>query len=870
MSHRRMNSLRRPLASAWPLPVGRLIGVVGLTIGALASTVALADTPSTAAGPVLAPANASPNATSPDKLDHWSFRAVKRPAVPPVKLGNWARNPIDDFVLARLEQENLSPSPNAEPRTLIRRLYLDVTGLPPQPDEVERFAADRSPAAYARLVDQLLSSPQYGERWARHWLDVVRFAESTGFEVNVPRKNAWPYRDYVIRALNRDKPYDRFILDQLAGDTTGEDAATGFLVGGPNDQVKSPDIQLTLQQRADELTDMAATTGSAFLGLTVGCARCHNHKFDPISQVDFYSLEAVFAGVQHGERAWDGPDGASSARAAAAIRAELADVERQLARFEPLAHPGDATSASAVKRAPVNARQNTDRFAPTRARWIRFTILATTDAEPCLDELEVFSAEPTPRNVALASAGAKASASGVYPGSELHKLEHLNDGRYGNSRSWISNQKGEGWVLLELAQPELIDRVVWGRDRERQYGDRLATRYRIEAALEPNRWTLLADGEDRRPFAPGAESAPTFDLGAMSAGEAAEARRLLRLRGSLEDRLASLSATRAVYAGALGRPEPIHRLNRGDPMQMREPVEPGAISAIGMLTLPPDAAEPERRVALARWIGSPANPLTARVIVNRLWQQHFGEGLVATPSDFGHNGAAPTHPELLDWLASELIANEWRLKPIHRLILMSSAYRQSSAPNPTALAVDAGSRLLWRFPPRRLEAEPIRDLILWTSGTLDARMGGPGFDVFKPNENYVHVYLPKEEFGAPEWRRMIYQAKPRMHQDETFGVFDCPDAAQAAPRRTRSTTALQALNLLNSPFMIQQAERFAQRLRREAGVEPRAQARRAFALAMGRLPNDRELSAAVKLIQSSGLAGFCRALFNANEFIYLS
>jgi Protein of unknown function (DUF1549) len=306
----------------------------------------------------------------------------------------------------------------------------------------------------------------------------VRFAESDGFETNQPRPNAWPYRDYVIRSLNADKPYDRFILEQLAGDQLGAPEATGFLVGGPHDKVKSPDINLTLMQRGDELHDLINTTGATFLGLTVGCARCHDHKFDPISMRDYYGIRAVFAGVQHGERPIKKQADTTRIKA---LRRQLAELGHEIIAAEPIADP----TAKAPRRVPVNALGNVERFAPIKAKSIRFTIEATNNgSEPCIDELEIFSAGTEPKNVAL---GAKATSSGDYPGNSIHKLEHINDGKYGNSRSWISNTAGKGWVQLELPRVESIERIEWARDREGKYADRLATNYRIDIATEPGR-----------------------------------------------------------------------------------------------------------------------------------------------------------------------------------------------------------------------------------------------------------------------------------------------------------------------------------------------------------------------------------------------
>ena len=805
------------------------------------------------------------------RAEHWSFQPVQRPVLPSIR---GVTHPIDAFIRAKLAENKLSPSAEADRRTLIRRLSFDLVGLPSTPEEVRAFEGDKSSDAYTRLVEKLLASPRHGERWARHWLDVVRFAETTGFEVNTPRPNAWPYRDYIIRSFNEDKPYDRFITEQLAGDALGEDAATGFLVAGPDDKVKSPDPVLTANQRADELHDIVSTAGSAFLGLTVGCARCHDHKFDPIPQADYYAIKAVFEGVQHGERKMRTPDAEVKEKELADARAKLAEVERRLEELEPLAQPGEVDTNRL--RAPVHPRRNVERFSPVTARKLRFTVAKTTDAEPCLDELEVYSDAPQSRNIALASAGVKARASSVYPNSDIHRLEHLNDGKHGNSRSWISNERGKGWVELEFPGAVTINRIIWGRDREQKYSDRLALDYWIEVAVLSNDWRVVASSVDRMPYVAERKSAPVRVVAGLSPADAAVARELSAERAALEARIAVLLQAPMIYGGSFApQPEATHRLHRGDPMQKREPIAPGALGIIPVKYSPGENTAPAltinqlRRLALARWITDPSNPLTARVMVNRLWQYHFGEGLVSTPSDLGVNGARPTHPELLDWLASEFIAHGWSVKHIHRLIVTSATYRQSSAGRKDGLAVDAGSRLLWRYPPRRLEAEPLRDAILAISGKLDLTMGGPGFSFFEPNDNYVRAYTPRREWSPDTFRRMIYGTVVRQRPDGVFGAFDCPDGGQIAPRRSRSTTPLQALNLLNSSFMMQQAGFFAQRLEREVGQGTDAQVRRAFALAFQRAPQNAELAAAVSLIREQGLPAFCRALFNANEFAYV-
>jgi hypothetical protein len=516
--------------------------------------------------------------------------------------------------------------------------------------------------------------------------------------------------------------------------------------------------------------------------------------------------------------------------------------------------------------------RNVDRFTPVKAKAVRFTVLETSDAEPCIDELEVYTTGASPRNVALASAGSTASASGTLSGFEIHKLEHVNDGRHGNEWSWISNEVGKGWVQVEFKERVEIDRVVWGRDREHKYKDRLATRYKVEVADEGAAWSVVAQGFDRLPYALDGKTDPIYTLAEPAEPQAAvELASLIGERRVVQQQLAKTASGEVVaYLGNFAQPGKTFRLSRGDPTQPREEVAPGGLALVGAkLDLPADAPEQLRRAKLAEWITDPANPLTARVIVNRLWHYHFGQGLVNTPSDFGNMGATPTHPELLDWLAAELVAQRWKLKPIHRLICLSATYRQSSEARPDALARDAGTTLLWRYPPRRLEAEAIRDAVLTTSGNLDLTMGGPGFEVFKPNDTYVRVYEPKESWGKAEWRRMVYALKIRSQPDATFGAFDCPDGAQIAPKRPTSTTPLQALNLLNGSFMLQQAELFAERLKSEVGLESVRQAERGFLLALGRSPTNVERDAAAKLIAEHGLPAFCRAIFNANEFVYV-
>jgi hypothetical protein len=793
---------------------------------------------------------------------HWSLKPVRRPVPPALGQAQRPANAVDSFVFAKLAKGGLAPSRLAGRPVLIRRLHLVMLGMHPSPGEVAAFVNDPQPDAWERLVDRVLDDPRLGERWAQHWLDVIRYAETHGFETNQERPNAWPFRDWVVDALNHDLPYDQFVRGQLAGDALGSSTGTGFLVAGPYDLVKSQDINLTLMQRQNELDGMINTTGTTFLGLTLGCARCHDHKFDPVTQRDYYSLQAIFAGVNHAERMIDQKRNPALAMEQAALESrvdsakkELTLLEAGIPRFKP----------------PVNARGNEEVFEPVPARFIRFNIARANRAEPCVDELEIFAEG---KNVALASAGARATASGVYlDGSNpIHQLALVNDGRYGNSRSWIANSSTNAWVQIELAKPATIGRIKWARDREGRYNDRLAVEYTFEVATEPGQWRTVASSADRPPTGDGTQTKLEYLLAHLKGEEATKVRQLAKRLAGDEQRLGEIHAAmrRTVYAGTFRQPEVTHVLHRGDPLAKRDEVGPDGIGALGgALGLAPNAPEQQRRLKLAQWITTPDNPLTARVIVNRLWKHHFGTGLAATLNDLGVNGVLPTHPELLDWLAAELVSSGWSLKRIHRLILTSRAWRQSSQPRKEALAVDGGSRFLWRFPPRRLEAEVIRDNILLATGTLDSRMGGPGFSGFRVEAENVRHYHPKESYGPADWRRMLYMTKVRQEREPTFGVFDCPDFNQTVPSRSRSTTPLQSLSLLNSPFVLQQAGLLAKRLRHESGADSRAQVARACQLALGREPTREELADASGLVAEHTLEAFCRALFNANEFLFL-
>ncbi len=801
-----------------------------------------------------------------EEHDHWSFKPIARVPIPIMADGTGdvppSGHPIDRFIDVKLTEKQLHRSPDADKRKLIRRLYLVMHGLPPAPERIEQFLADQRSDAWNHLVDEVLESPRYGERLAPLWLDLVHFGETHGFETNRERPNAWRYRDWVIDAFNSDLPYDEFVRAQIAGDQFGYPEATGFLVAGPHDIVKGQDPLLSLVQRQDELTDMINTTGTAFLGLTLGCARCHNHKFDPVTQTDFYAIQALFAGVNHADRPL--PVDPAIAQQRDQWVEEIERLTERLVEFTKPYPNGADESPPPILRPAVSATLNEDTFKAVDARFVRFTIERTNQSEPCIDELEIFSGQ---ENVALASKGAKPTSSGdfVHP---LHKLEHINDGKFGNPNSWISNTVSGGWVQIEFPKVASVDRVVWARDRGRQFADRIAIAYRIEASLDGINWVLCASEKDREPFSGSKPSEPVYYFDSFPEPMAKVGRDTLEQLNHAKQKLASLEQTPLVYAGTFSQPGPTYRLYRGEANAPREQVSPGVPRFLQGFQLDDKVPEAERRKLLAEWISNPENPLTARVIVNRLWQHHFGSGIVDTPSDFGINGTSPTHPELLDFLASELIDSGWSLKHIQRLILTSQTWRQDSRPNPKALAADGDSRFLWRYPPRRLDAESIRDCLLATTGVLDLRMGGPGFSAFEVDLENVRHYFPKKSFGPDDWRRMVYMTKVRQEKDAVFGVFDCPDFSQVVAKRSRSTTPLQALNLLNSNFVLQQSRLLVERLESER-ESPEGRVQLAFELCFGRSPEEREVASSLEFIEETDWVQFARALLNTNEFVFI-
>lgn len=713
----------------------------------------------------------------------WAFQLVRRPQVPVVKRvrgtppldggDQVAANPIDAFIGQKLADAEIEQASPASPQVLLRRVALDLVGLPPSLDEQRRFLADQSPTAYEDLVDRLLSQPAYGERWARHWLDLVRYADSNGYERDGSKPSVWRYRDYVIESLNRDKPYDRFVIEQLAGDELPDSStetviATGFhALGTWQDEV---DPLEAAQYRADELDDMLRTTAQTFLGLTIGCARCHNHKFDPLTMLDYYSLAAILA---------------------------------------PLNRPNSG---------------RTDRDLPAGTH-VQLAALRVRDAAIAAHERRIESLRAPVQEAWLAAGRSQLPAEAVAA-----------------FRKPPAERSGEQQSLVKKHAEALRDEVTAA----------LSESVRVQIAAEREGISkLLAATPDLPRAYYLSESTPTPP------------------------------PTYLLLSGRASNPGPA--------MQPRVP----AVLAPKQPEFPaPDAHTSRRRLALARWIASPDNPLTARVIVNRVWQHHFGEGLVRTPSDFGHKGAPPTHPELLDWLADWFARDAaWSLKRLHRLIVTSRTYRMRNAWNPQSAARDPENKLLWHFPSRRLEIETIRDSMLAVSGKLNDAMLGPAVNLPIPAAA-IEAHTDKETAWKPSpepdvFRRTIYAYTKRTLLVPMLEVLDLCDTTQSTDRRTITSIAPQALTLYNGDFVNQQAAFFAERLLREAGTDPEKQIELAYRLAFARQPQETETVPLRRFLtdeadrlredepglsegaaRQRALVQICRVLFNLNEFLY--
>ncbi|MEE2781619.1 MAG: DUF1553 domain-containing protein [Planctomycetota bacterium] len=805
---------------------------------------------------------------------------------------------IDRLIGDRLQKAGLEPSPQAAPQTLLRRATYDLTGLPPTPEERSRFLnACRTETghegvvgerAYAQLIDRLLASPRYGERWGRHWLDVVRFAESRGFERNQIVNNVWPFRDYVIRSLNEDKPFDQLGREHLAGDTLGPgdpavEIGTAFLSCGPYDDVSNQDPVRAAQIRADVVDEIIRTTGESFLGLTVGCSRCHDHKFDPISQKDYYQFYAIFSGIKHGSRLV----GPLEERKAYAKEKELLKqkkvelVEQKNAVERKSIARGEARMeeyAQKWQRPPTSPQGNEETFAPVDARFVRL-VIESKQGNPrtgngcMLQEFEIWTTGDDPRNVALSAHGgeARGKARQARDFAGAYGPQLAIDGAY--SARWI----GYGNTLtIELAETSRIDRVVFATDRtgaDAQRGRETSPcEYRIEISLDGEAWQTVADSHDRKPV--NDRHREMRFIRSESTPEEEKQRSALYSQIADVDRKLDKRAPFPLWwiGNLVNPPKEQHVFLRGDPQKKGEEVQPASPQFLRgetePFTLSAQTAENERRAALAEWIFASTNPLTPRVLANRLWQHHFGVGLVATPNDFGFMGGKPSHPKLLDYLARRLQQEDWQLKPLHREIMLSQTYRQSGAADPAAIAHDADCRLLWRFPPRRLSSEEIRDTLLSLADELQLKMVGPGFRLYDYLSDNVSTYLPLDRHDATTYRRAVYHQNVRAMEVDLMSDFDAPECAFSTPRRDNTTTPLQALSLWNHSFTLDMADHFADRLKYDTADLP-AQVDRAFLLAFGRPASTTERQAAETLIRQHGLPAFCRALMNTNELIYL-
>ena len=874
-----------------------------------------------------------------DPRDWWSLRPLMRPAVPEVAAhdAGWVRNPVDAFIAHRQREQDLHHSPQADRRTLIRRLSFDLTGLPPGPEEVDEFVHDPDPRAYEKLVDRLLASPRYGERWARHWLDVIHYGDTHGYDKDKLRPNAWPYRDYVIRAFNGDKPYARFIEEQIAGDVLyPEDPdgviATGAIAAGPWDfisHVEVPEEKIDGQiARNIDRDDMVRTVMESFCSVTVGCARCHDHKFDPIPQQDYYALQSVFAAVDRADRPFDAdPDvhvrrqmllaeRAVLQQRQSALDAEVArlagDELREIdGRIAALQQPAGERPPEYGYHSGIETQQDVD-------KWVQVdlgapTAIAALEYVACHDDfngigagfgfpvryrIEVSSDSGFAADVVLIEDRMQADLPN--PGVMPQRIELAADApvtaRYVRvtATKLAPRQNDYIFALAEL-------RVLTTDGTNAALARPVTALDSIEA---PVRWRTsnLVDGITPAGAAADVDVqlAELRELRAAHLAETVAAETIADVASvreqltAIEADLSQLPAPGMVYAAATrfdaqgnfratgGEPRPIHVLHRGNVLDPRDPALPGSLAMLDHLPpqfeLPAGHSEGERRAALARWIAHPENPLTWRSIVNRVWQYHFGRGLCETPSDFGRMGAAPSHPELLDWLAVEFRDGGGSIKSLHRLICNSATYRQASQSASTEAltqhdntARDGDNRSLWQFPRRRLEAEAVRDAVLHVAGKLDLRMYGPGFQDFviehpehSPHYQY-HLHDPED---AGSHRRAVYRFIVRSQQQPFMTTLDCADPSMHVDRRNETVTAPQALALLNNPFMVAMSVHFADRAA-ALGDSPEERVAAAFRLALSREPTPEERTELTAYAAEHGLPNACRVILNLNEFVFV-
>ena len=904
---------------------------------------------------------------SPDRADStwWAFKPIQEPQ-PPSPDGlpdHWEPSPFDRFVYARMMQNDVGPSPPADRRTLVRRASFDLIGLPATPEETETFIKDPSPDAYEKLIDRLLASPRYGERWGRHWLDVARFAESEGFERDWLRENAWPYRDYVIRSFNDDKPYLRFAQEQIAGDvlepvTRDGIAATAFLITGPTD-VTGLWSAVAAQREAvrhDQLEEMIGTVSQTFLGLTVNCARCHDHKYDPISQRDYYRMKAALESVWPcrlessgsgssgippcgGARDWLIPD---EQRAyldrMEPLEKRIAEVGDQLAALEVLARqriidgrnrPGTRSFKATETPSPfaqwtfdLNSR---DWAGSLHARHPEMAELMEGRLRPAGDEESVtVETVELPQNIREKTLECwvlvrklpekpitvitirdtqgflGAASDGIqYAAEDDKQWTNVSGGRFRDPDVAGPPEEAEEGQLVHIAIAFAADHSIRLYRNGKPYGEAYTPDLTIEAThlqtyragetvvsltaskdfeFEEARLYNVALTEEQveASYRAGVTNfTPEELLEVMAPDEKSRAVDLRAKLLMLKEQLEAIPKPDMIFAAETSPPGPTYLLKRGDISQKGERVAAGALSCISSLSpdfgLEADAPEADRRLMLARWLANPENPLFARTMVNRVWHYHFGKGFVANPNDLGFNGGEPTHPELLDWLATKFISSGWSVKKLHRLIMMSETYRQASDWREDAATKDAGNRFLWRYLPRRLEGEAVRDAMLSASGLLNEEMGGPSFRPFTMERTGTLEHYTMIDSDDPAFnRRTVYRMNVSSASSPLLDSLDCPNPSLKAPDRGVTTTALQALSLMNNAFVVRQANAFADRVEGEAGGDLGGCIRRAFALALGRAPRPDELAWSEDLVEKQGLTGLCWGLFNTSEFLYLN
>jgi hypothetical protein len=884
---------------------------------------------------------AEPAASTTDAETWWSLKPIAKtapPAVPSEKFADWPRTPIDRFILAKLLEKGLEPAPAADKRTLLRRVSFDLSGLPPTPEQIDAFLADTSADAYENVVERLLSSPAYGERWARHWMDVAHYAETHGHDQDRPRPHAWPYRDYLIRSFNSDKPYARFVQEQLAGDVlfpNDPDAvvAMGFLATGPWDESSLRDIREDTIDRQIarylDRDDMVTTALSTFVSTTAHCARCHDHKFDPIAQKEYYGLQAVFAGVDKAERAYDTDPrlaakrkelsqekvrlqalrgGADPSLLAPAVQAEVAAWEKKVAAgviHWTVLDPATMKSANGatLTKLPDHSVLSGGKRPDTDV----LSLSAQTDLQAVTGvRVEVLTDDSLPHkgpgrqdngNLHLNEFQARAAPKGNI--NESKQVPLKNPAADFNQDGWTvgmaidGNPKTAWGIYPKVGQPH---RAVF--EFERPFGFREGTTFIFVLEQTHGGGHLIGRVRVSVTTAPqpltAAEVLPDTlaAILATPAGQRTDKQRaelaLHILEQKVDREIATLPPQEVVYSATgdfkpdgsfkpAGKPRPVHVLKRGDVNKPGAEAKPGALECVPGLEAHFRLADPEnegsRRAALARWMTDPKNVLTWRSIVNRVWHFHFGRGIVDTPGDFGHMGAKPTHPELLDWLASDFLEHGGSLKHLHRLIVTSAAYRQSSRHEPRFAEIDNDNRYLWRANRTRLDAEEVRDAVLLAAGRLDRTMGGPSVQQFNmspgvhvtPVVDYQGFDVDRREMG----RRAVYRFVFRTLPDPFMEALDCPDSSQLTQARNVSVTAPQALALLNDKFMVRMSEQLAARASK-TGADLPARVSAVYRFALGRGPTPKEESLLTEYARKHGLANLCRMVLNCNEFVFVN